>query len=535
MEVEKDEGNVYAYNVEDKIIHISEARSGKKGYFCLGCRREMQAVKFKIENYQSYFRHDPKGVEPNRKCTYSDETHRHKLAKDILQQIKRIKVPPVYKYPPKGHDGLANLLQEDQFIEAHTVENETCFYENENGEIKWGKKKDVDERFLLIQPDVTFFNKDYQPILFIELVATHSLTLEKRVKIRRLGIDTVLVRIPKDSPQEIEDTFYKSEKTKWVYNHEQERADYIPVPNPDAVGVPPVDELQRKLFEESFECRAAQIRSFVRGINKCLAAKPYRDIESSFRDEISRVEGNTADNQERLRRLQEKHRGELVGKYSEEEAKIEYQHEQLSREEEEFRAIAAAAESDFKRKAADLDAETADLSRKSGLLELRISEEITSLGRSRGEIEREEAAIDRDLRAEERRIEQIHKDTNDLPSRFAGLEAAAKRQFAAASDRERAEISGVQESGKQLPARFEKDRTKLESGFVELRGEVTAKIETRDTTGDSELSRRVKRILLAGGTLANFHEGILAFKRNKRALECLNSGAFKNWIRQEGS
>ncbi len=88
MEAEKDEGNVYASNVEDKIIHISEARSGKKGYFCLGCSREMQAVKSKIENYRSYFRHDPKGVEPNRKCTYSDETHRHKLAKDILQQIE---------------------------------------------------------------------------------------------------------------------------------------------------------------------------------------------------------------------------------------------------------------------------------------------------------------------------------------------------------------------------------------------------------------------------------------------------------------
>lgn len=524
MVEEKDEGNVYAYNVEEKVIHISEAGSGKKGYFCLGCRREMQAVKFKIENYQSYFRHDPKGVEPNRKCTYSDETHRHKLAKDILQRIKKIKVPPVYKYPPKGHDGLANLLLDDRFMEAHTVENETCFYENDNGEIKWGKKRDVDERFLLIQPDVTFFDKNYQPILFIELVATHSLTLEKRVKIRRLGIDTILVRIPKDSPEEIENTFYKSEKIKWVYNNEQERAEYIPVSNPDAVGVPPVDELQRKLFEESFECRAAQIRSFVRGINKCLAAQPYRDIESSLRDEISRVEGNTADNQERLRGLQEKHRGAILSKYSEEEAKIEYQHEQLSREEEEFRAIAATAESDFKRTAADLDAEKADLDRKSGLLELRISEEINSLGRSRGETDREEAAIDRDLRAEKQRIEQIHKDTNDLPS-----------QFAAASDRERAEISGIQESGKQLPARFEQDKTKLESGFVGLRGEVTAKIETRDTTGDSELSRRVKRILLARGTLANFHEGILAFKRNKRALECLKSGAFKNWVRQEGS
>lgn len=531
MVEDKEEGNVYAYNVEENVIHISEADSGKKGYFCLGCRREMQAVKFKIANYQSYFRHDPKGVEPNRKCTYSDETHRHKLAKEILQRIRKIKVPPVYKYPPKGHEGLANLLLEDRFIEAYTVENETCFYENDIGEIKWGKKREVGERFLLIQPDVTFFDKEYRPILFIELVATHNVTLEKKIKIRRLGIDTILVRIPRDSPEEIENNFYTSEKSKWVFNNEQERAEYIPVPNPDAVGVPPVDELQRKLFEESFECRAAQIRSFVRGIEKCLEAKPYRDIESSLRDEISRVEGNTADNQERLRRLQEKHREAILSKYSAAAAKIEYQDKLLSREEEEFRAIAAAAESDFKRKAADLEADKAGLDRKTRLLELRITEEITSLGRRRGDTEREEKAIEQDLKAEEGAIEQILRNTDSLPSRFAELEAAAKRQFAAASDRERAEIIGIQKSRKQLPTRFEQERTKLEKRFVKLRGEVAAKIEARDITGDSDLSRRVKAILHSGGTLGNFQEGILALKRNKRALECLKSGAFKNWIR----
>ena len=408
MEEEKDEGNVYAYNTGGKIIHISEAGSGKKGYFCLGCERQMQAVKFKIENYQSYFRHDPQGVEPNKKCTYSDETHRHKLAKNILQIIKKIKVPPVYKYPPKGQEGLANILVEDRFIEAHTVENETCFYENENGEIKWGKKKDVDERFLLIQPDVTFFDKDYRPILFIELVATHGLTLEKRVKIRRLGIDTIQVRIPRDSPEAIENTFYNSEKIKWVYNNEQERAEYLPVSNPDAVGVPPIDELQRKLFEESFECRAAQIRSFIRGINKCLASKPYRETEGEIRAAISRVEGNTADNKERLHGLQEEHRAAITGKYSERragiklvEAELDRRSADLNRQEAEFRAEAAAAENYFRREAAKFDTEATELDAKSGLLELRVSEAIAILGGNRQsfeegkrEIEREEAAID---------------------------------------------------------------------------------------------------------------------------------------------
>ncbi|RZK15281.1 MAG: hypothetical protein EOO43_15300, partial [Flavobacterium sp.] len=59
--------NVYASNVQEKPIHISEAESGRKGYFCLGCKKEMQAVKAKKEKRMSYFRHDPKDVDPKHK------------------------------------------------------------------------------------------------------------------------------------------------------------------------------------------------------------------------------------------------------------------------------------------------------------------------------------------------------------------------------------------------------------------------------------------------------------------------------------
>lgn len=91
-----EENNVYANNVKGKVIHISEACSGRKGYFCLGCERELQAIISKIENRISYVRHDLKAVKNQKKCTYSDETYRHKLAKEILQRIKKIKVPVVY-------------------------------------------------------------------------------------------------------------------------------------------------------------------------------------------------------------------------------------------------------------------------------------------------------------------------------------------------------------------------------------------------------------------------------------------------------
>ncbi len=191
--------NVYALNVKGEDIHISDAHSGRQGYFCRGCLREMQAVKPAKINYVHYFRHDAKAVAGQPKCTNSDETYRHKIGKEILQRIKRLKVPDVYKYPPRGHAGLPNLLVKSQFIEAHYVQNELTFYENEFSEICFGNDKNVsiDERYLTVRPDLTFFNHKDEPILFIEIIATHGIKPDKLAKLKRLGIDTVQVIIGK--------------------------------------------------------------------------------------------------------------------------------------------------------------------------------------------------------------------------------------------------------------------------------------------------------------------------------------------------
>ena len=97
------DNNVYAHDLQNRVKHISEVASGKKGYHCMGCTREMQAKKG--EKYAHHFAHDPKDVENKGKCSFSDETYRHQLAKDALQYIKQIKVPALYKYPP-----VANLF-----------------------------------------------------------------------------------------------------------------------------------------------------------------------------------------------------------------------------------------------------------------------------------------------------------------------------------------------------------------------------------------------------------------------------------------
>ncbi len=256
--------NVWADTVKGDSIHISDAKSGKKGYYCKGCKKEMQAVKSRIQYRMSYFRHDAIAVRGQRKCTYSDETFRHKLAKELLLQLKHIKVPAVYKYPPKGFDGLSFLINEATLLEAYIVKTEQTFYEDESGNIKWGSNKGTDEKFLLIKPDVVFFDNVDKPILFIEFVATHGIKALKLSKLRRLGINTIQVKIPKDSREAIQQSFYTTERTKWIYNYDEANTEYVAISEGNATGVSSTDEDQRRLFTENFNCRQSQINNLIR-------------------------------------------------------------------------------------------------------------------------------------------------------------------------------------------------------------------------------------------------------------------------------
>jgi hypothetical protein len=262
----------WAYDIKDNHIHISKATSGKRGYFCIGCKKEMIAVvNFKDLSHKQYFRHDVVN-EHEAKCTYSDETTRHKIAKNILQQLKEIKVPAIYSFPPPGTIGKPVLIRKERFIKAHSIQIERTFYEDENGKVRWGSKADseVEGRNYLIRPDVIFLDNEGQPILFIELVAKHKVTEEKKIKINRLGIDTVQVRLPIESQEEIERTFKIIERTKWVYNYEQESTEYVSVSKTSGEAISPVDEIQGELLEETYSCRTAEIRNLLFAIKKCL-------------------------------------------------------------------------------------------------------------------------------------------------------------------------------------------------------------------------------------------------------------------------
>ena len=545
--------NVWAFNVKWEELHISIADSGRQGYYCLGCKREMQAVKSKKRNRMSYFRHDAEAMRGQQKCQYSDETFRHKVAKEILQKIQAIKVPRVYKYHPSDLSQPAFFINESTFVQAHSVGIEKQFYEDENGEIKWtGSSDEIDEKFLLNRPDVTFFNQNGNPILFIEIVATHKVDDKKKIKLKRLGIDSIQVNIPRHfSPVEIEQAFLTTEYTKWIYNDKEQRTNYVPISEGNPEGVSLIDELQGKLFRESFICRQAQIRALIRSIGKCLGSKQYGDIDAALGSELYRVEGNTDRAREQLSNLQKSIKLEIEGGYRNRREKFE-------REQEEF----ITEQGDFERTSKDLERR---YFAKRKLLEVEIRSTAQSLGGDgqpietrRRDLERQTAEVDRDIRKGERRIEQIlgvRKEIADrlqanfesserfekneidriqsliieLPGKYFELEKGIRAEFEKLEETERREIENFEKIEIGFSDTVEQERRNLEGKYKDIREGIIGSIKGRDTSGSNEFSRRINEVIENGALLSDLKTAWLNTRRFRKAWNAFKDGSYESW------
>lgn len=328
--------NIYAKNVEGREVFINECESGRKGYFCIGCGKEMQAVRFKIALYKSYFRHDYEVSPHERKCVYSSETYRHKLAKEELFITKQIKVPQLLKYHPSDPAALAIKLKDEEYISAHSVHIEMPFYENEDGEIMWGRSSGYREQNLLIQPDVAFFDSEGKPLLLIEIVASHKISDEKKAKIRRLGINTVQITVPKDSPEAIAVSLKSSQRVKWIFNNEEAQSDYLQLSKSNPTTVSFIDAEQRKLLGETLLCREAEIRRLIFSINNCLRTEQYQRTREYLNSENAKVEKFTEQQKRELEEHADGYRKICEAGYSDEEAEIS---NSISAQEEEVNLI----------------------------------------------------------------------------------------------------------------------------------------------------------------------------------------------------
>lgn len=544
MSEEKHVDNIYALDVNSKEVYIGDVERGRKGYFCIGCEKEMQAVKPKT--IRAYFRHDVRFDPVEKKCTYSDETYRHKLAKEILQTERKIKVPALYKYPPKGEAGEPILISKSRYVEASHVSNELFFYEDEDGEVRFGRNKDVKDRYLLVKPDVTFFDKNRKPILLIELVATHKADDEKKIKLKRLGIDAVEVTIPKDSPEAIGEAFKKSSRTKWLYSYEQDTAKYISVPFSSAEGVQSIDEFQRKLFEESFKCRAAQIRNLIHGFGRCVGSERYRVVERNLKSEISRVERNTETVRNRWREVCDRGREEAkkniseeIERYNSEKAALEEGVLRLKGVQGEFQEHSEELEGRYIAKGTELEEQKGNLDKEERISQ-QSDEEITE------RIEGGEEAIRGFISSQESirfKAEDFEKARRRIADEFKSRGEQLKSSIGKIEERESKELIGINRKTasisrrnriayKKLKRKIEERERKVIKGLSiyldqYLRGIKNG--EFIDFEWDRGLTRKVNEFAKAMAILNDITAAYKNRERLQQAYDAAKRGTYKNW------
>ncbi|NLP58561.1 hypothetical protein [Lutibacter sp. B1] len=498
--------NDWAKDLKGEPIHINNAKSGANGYYCLGCDKEMQAVKFKNPKYQSYYRHHAQNIDKeNTKCVVASRKYRVRLAAFILNRIKFINAPPVYKYPPINEDGLPMFLKGRETINAHSVVSELTFYEDEQGNILHGKNPTIEDRYLLVRPDVTFFDAKNEPILFIEFVITHKLTTEKKVKLNRLGINTVQIIIPKVPEEEIEKALKSSRKYKWIYNELEANTTYISVSEGNSEGISPIDEIQRKLFEESFKCRTAQINQLVRNINKCLRSESYRRTERLFESELSRLSNNRKAAQQRLGELEKQHRENALDRNRETHSKIkneysnleerynnknqelqqateEYYSDQRVRESIEYHI--EQEESAIKR----IEQETDEFGARAQLAENRMGEEIWEQFRT--DTEQIETRIE-DVRTDRAKLEEkVQSSINEDIKSAERKHQESKRDFEGKINLEENEITRIEGEQNSLESTTLNELRKgLDENSPELSTRIKTLLEVRRVASDFEVAK----------------------------------------------
>lgn len=557
----------YAKDALGKFLTITGAASGRRGYFCLDCHKELEAVKPLGPKPRPYFRHVASNVRVDEHpCTYSDETYRHKIAKEVLVRTKSIRVPRVPKFPPEGFDGPVKEVRPARTIIAHSVLVERDFYEDENQNLCWGRIEARDKTGI-IRPDVIFLDATCYPILFIELVATHKPDFEKLAKIKRLGIDTVTVKVPTESPEAIEDCFLKTYYTKWFFNNDQERADYIQLSGSSGERISDVDEVQRQLFEESFLCRKNRIRNLIRAFDSCVLTEQYRSIESGIRNEIERIdderrrrvefeseidseisqgfdERRTAlrEREAKLERLCKYLKGkegeleddtynefvEVRGKINRKDVRLDRLRERIADRYERKRNILEDEEREFTRVFEEQSA-TSDREFQSANIEE---------GRIRYEIARTDRAIDE----AEGEIRDARSQLESLPEAFEQQRSELEEQYTREAERlqtefneleagERRIIEGFRREEAEFEDRARSARTQLINRFDELKKKLNDSAAQRDSGGDTAMSGEIKSLVSTGQLLSDYQAVFRSFERCREALRFLNTEAFKAWIK----
>ena len=543
--------NIYAKNNFGVNVFIEDATSGKKGYFCLGCDQEMVAAKSKL-GYKSYFRHYNENLPIEKRCTYSSETYRHKLAKEILFIQKQLKVPRLLKYHPTDPNAPAIIIRQAENIIASSVSLEMPFFENEQGEIEWSKEASFHKEHLLIQPDVAFFDQNGKPILLIEIVATHKIDDAKKAKIRRLGINTVFLTVPTDSLQAIEESLQNSQRVKWVFHNEEAESDYLQLSksSPETISHP--DAEQRKLLGETLSCREAEIRRLISAINLCLQSEQYRNTRAFLDSEFTRLKKFTEQQKTELQQFGEKYRRGIAERYSAEEAELDKSFREVSEKLKQVGEAEADLESRYYKKDAELTTDVSTVEQQ--IRDIRSSTDSTEAG-----IERESERIRKLIITETLAIGDIESTIFRAGYEIEACEAGGDREAAAIRRELERQIRNEDESIRQIEARraalsedyrqkeaailerFIRDKEELEEEArrfedrqrqraEERRARIKQELQDADASRTPPMSELIKGIVSEWECVRVIAEEEPSFTRLETARRALKDGSYKSWM-----
>lgn len=183
------------YALKDgKITPVSEVERGLKcGCVCPACGEKLVARKGR--QVMHHFAHYA-----TQNCEYGYESSLHLAAKEILSQVKRMVIPPVYLRFPNSWKG-SFLLCDAKEIAFDRVE--------------------LEKRFDSVVPDVVVYAGE--KFLFIEIFVTHCVDKAKLDKLRAANISTIEIDLRKiDESVKTEELTAllvgNSEYKYWKYN-----------------------------------------------------------------------------------------------------------------------------------------------------------------------------------------------------------------------------------------------------------------------------------------------------------------------------
>ena len=551
---EADAHHDYAHSVKfQKDVHITEVtENGRAGYLCIGCNREMQAVFPKTQNHRRYFRHDAKLVKHGQQCIFRDEDYRRKLAIETLELNKQVRVPPLYKYPPKGEQGLALFLLPGELITAARVTKNEYFYEGISGGIESGFAFNGSPEDLLFKADVIFYDENDEPILFIRIGKRKNLTPTEFAGLRRLGVNLINLTIPKESAAAIAISQTKGDRAKWLYHDDEQHISYFSVPTNLGEGIPVVDGDPDRLSDETYDCRKVQVNNLLRALRRCLDGEPYRAAEREVRTAIGTTELAIKRADERCAVLEKQYRSEAERTHRGELSGIEESGVRI-------RTAKAKLNRDYKLLEERYQSEKLRLTEAARLLEADIRQEEIALGGTGKTTEQLQTELDREherfrsrmdeqfggaiesIRSEQERveraidtsratIERIRADIGSAPTELARKQLI-QRNHNERAEREAKEAIRVAEEardGRQM--HLARARVELTAQFDELRKRTAIAAEKRDISGGTNMSRRLKELSDARGFILAIRDAKANYRALQKGEKFIGTEAFQNWV-----